>query len=127
MVFAIGFYYPIFYLQLDVVEHNVDDSFSFYIVSPQWHFAFPSETTRSQTLVHLQYTYMNTACLVGGLLPALFVDHVGVTAILVGSSAATAVSVFAMLGLKDLASAAVITVVYGLWIGMCEYSPSFLY
>lgn len=32
MLFQIGFYYPLFYLQLDSVKHEIDVNFSFYSV-----------------------------------------------------------------------------------------------
>ncbi|TEB18981.1 MFS general substrate transporter [Coprinellus micaceus] len=101
-VFSIGFYYPIFYLQLDAIKHGVDEGFSFYVL-----------------------TITNVGCLVGGLLPAVLVKAFGEEAIVVGSAIATAASVFAILGLKDLVtsgnsliSTVVIAVVYGLFIGM---------
>ena len=28
----LGFYYPLYYLQLDVVSHNLDTTFAFYSV-----------------------------------------------------------------------------------------------
>lgn len=31
--FTIGFYFPLFYLQLDSVKHGVGERFSFYVVS----------------------------------------------------------------------------------------------
>ena len=56
------------------------------------------------------------------LLPAVLVTPFGEEAIVVGSAIATAASVFAILGLKDLVSAVVIAVIYGLFIGMCKYA-----
>lgn len=32
-VYTVGFYFPIFYLQLDAVTHGIDETFSFYAVS----------------------------------------------------------------------------------------------
>ena len=37
-VFAMGFYFPLFYIQLDAVQHGLDKTFSFYSVIglPSW-------------------------------------------------------------------------------------------
>ncbi|KAF5314124.1 hypothetical protein D9611_006968 [Ephemerocybe angulata] len=94
MMFTAGIYYPAFYLQLDAVKHRVDEGFISYL-----------------------YTIMNSMCIIGGLLPLLFVKSIGVEKMIAGSAMATAASVFAMLGLKDLAGTAAITVVFGFFIG----------
>lgn len=32
-IFTMGFYFPLFYLQLDAVTHGINETFSFYSVS----------------------------------------------------------------------------------------------
>ena len=40
LLFMIGFYYPLYFLQLDASEHNLSNQFSFYSVEFRPHHSF---------------------------------------------------------------------------------------
>lgn len=65
---------------------------------------------------------MNVGCFISGLLPTLFVESVGVVNMVIFSAVSTTAIIFSMVALKDLASALVITVLFGLCVGICESS-----
>jgi len=48
---SMGLYYPFFYLQLDAIDHKVNETFSLYIVSQllssRGHYQEPSSSTLS--------------------------------------------------------------------------------
>ena len=63
---------------------------------------------------------MNSVGLVGTLLPTLMLQRIRIDFTFIFSALVIASSVFAMIGLKDLASTAVITVLFGFFIGSCK-------
>ncbi|RXW18998.1 hypothetical protein EST38_g6858 [Candolleomyces aberdarensis] len=95
MLFCMAFYYPLFYLQLDSVKHGVSEGIAFYFVA-----------------------IMNVGSFISGLLPTLFVESVGVVNMVVFSAVSTTAIIFSMVASKDLASALVITVLFGLCVGI---------
>ncbi|KAJ2929635.1 hypothetical protein H1R20_g7435, partial [Candolleomyces eurysporus] len=95
LLFCMALYYPLFYLQLDSVKHGVSEGIAFYFVA-----------------------IMNVGSFISGLLPTLFVESVGVVNMMVFSAASTTVIIFSMVALKDLASALVITILFGLCVGI---------
>ncbi|KAI0737615.1 major facilitator superfamily domain-containing protein [Daedaleopsis nitida] len=94
-VFIMGFYFPLFYLQLDALTHGLEKSFSFYAL-----------------------VFTNASSFVGRLSPALYVHFVGVENLLVISTLGCAVVILSMIALKTLASVIAIGVIYGLLSGV---------
>lgn len=118
-----GFYYPLFNIQLDSVKHGVSEGLAFYFVSSSFPVLFKSNSAKP---CRFQLAIMNVGSFIGGLLPTLFVKSVGVVNMVIFSAASTTAIIFSMVALKDTASALVITVLFGLCVGICEsfrFSP----
>ncbi|KAI0675763.1 major facilitator superfamily domain-containing protein [Trametes maxima] len=93
--FALGLYFPLFYIQLDSVKHGLSDTFSFYSL-----------------------VILNVSSFFGRLSPG-FVAHVlGVGNMTVASTFVCAILIFGMIGLGSLASVVVIGVIYGFFAGV---------
>ncbi|KAH9858585.1 MFS general substrate transporter [Lenzites betulinus] len=93
-IFGIGFYFPLFYIQLDALAHGLNDTFSFYSL-----------------------VILNSFSFIGRLAPGFFANRLGVHNIIVVSTFCCAVMIFAMIGLKSVASVIVIAIIYGLSAG----------
>ncbi|KAG1738957.1 MFS general substrate transporter [Suillus lakei] len=96
-IFAVGFYYPLFYLQLDSATHGLSKTFSFYSL-----------------------VIMNTSSFVGQLTSGVLVEYFGVPAVLTVSTFAGTVLLFALIGLRTLASVVVIGILYGYSAGIFQ-------
>ncbi|KAF8174601.1 major facilitator superfamily domain-containing protein [Mycena galopus ATCC 62051] len=94
--YAIGFYFPLFYLQLDAVTHGMSQNFSFYSL-----------------------VIMNASSFVGRLSPGFFVHQLGVINMIVAAAGVGAVLILCMIAIKTIASVVVIGVIYGYSIGIC--------
>ncbi|KAJ7196427.1 major facilitator superfamily domain-containing protein [Mycena pura] len=90
-----GFYFPIFYLQLDAISHGV-----------------------SQTLGFYSLVILNGASCVGRLWPGFFAQRLGVINILMAASGCGAVLILSMIALKSVASVVAIGIIYGFWAGV---------
>ncbi|OAX37105.1 MFS general substrate transporter [Rhizopogon vinicolor AM-OR11-026] len=96
-IFAIGFYYPLFYLQLDSTMHGLSQTFSFYSL-----------------------VIMNASSFIGQLTSGVLVEHFGVPAVLTGSTFVGTVLLFALIGLRTLASVVAIGILYGYSAGIFQ-------
>jgi len=67
---------------------------------------------------------MNACSVVGRLLPALFIQSIGVVNMVIGSAFGCSIMIFAFLGLNSAASVVLIAVFYGLMAGVCKSFPS---
>ncbi|KAJ7708237.1 MFS general substrate transporter [Mycena rosella] len=94
-IFTIGFYYPLFYLQLDAASHGLDPTFAFYAL-----------------------VIMNASSFIGRLSPGLVAHRWGVKPLITAGSGCVAVLIVAMIGIHDVASVVSIGVVYGFFAGM---------
>nr|GAT49584.1 MFS general substrate transporter [Mycena chlorophos] len=97
-LFAIGLYFPIFYIQLDAIQHGVSPTFSFYSL-----------------------VILNASSLVGRLAPAPFLARAGPLGIPVMQGLAMfccTVLIFSMIALHDVGSVVGIGVVYGFSSGV---------
>ncbi|KAJ6529838.1 MFS general substrate transporter [Mycena capillaripes] len=93
--FAVGVYFPIFYLQLDAVKHGINKTLSFYSL-----------------------VIMNSASVVGRLAPGFFAQRLGILNVLLVAEGCGAVLILSMIALKTIASVVVIGVLYGLCAGV---------
>ncbi|KAI0829934.1 MFS general substrate transporter [Trametes gibbosa] len=93
-IFALGFYFPLFYIQLDSLAHGLNNTFSFYSL-----------------------VLLNVCSFVGRLSPGFFANKLGVHNITVVSTFCCAVLIFAMIGLGSVASVVVIAIIYGFFAG----------
>ncbi|OBZ66095.1 Riboflavin transporter MCH5 [Grifola frondosa] len=94
MIFMIGFYFPLFYLQLDAASHGLSKTFSFYSL-----------------------VIMNFSSFIGRLASGLVAHKFGVPNMIVGATFCCAVLILGMIGLGSLASVVVIGVIYGFFSG----------
>ncbi|KAI0633743.1 MFS general substrate transporter [Trametes polyzona] len=93
-VFAMGFYFPLFYLQLDALDHGLDDTFAFYSL-----------------------VLLNGCSFIGRLSPGWFANRLGVHNISVTATFCCAVLILGMIGLGSVASVVVIAIIYGFFAG----------
>ncbi|KAI0373510.1 MFS general substrate transporter [Pilatotrama ljubarskyi] len=93
-IFAMGFYFPLFYMQLDALAHGLDKTFSFYSL-----------------------VILNACSFLGRLSPGFFANKLGVENITTLSTFVCAVLILGMIGLGSVASVVVIGVIYGFFAG----------
>ncbi|KAJ7197449.1 hypothetical protein GGX14DRAFT_471335 [Mycena pura] len=93
--YLVGFYFPLFYLQLDAVTHGVRPALAF------------------DSLVIL-----NASSFVGRLAPGLLAQRLGVVNIILTASGCGAVLLLCMIALKTFASVVTLGVIFGFWIGV---------
>ncbi|EIW63445.1 MFS general substrate transporter [Trametes versicolor FP-101664 SS1] len=93
-VFATGFYFPLFYIQLDALTHGLDKTFAFYSL-----------------------VIMNASSFVGRLSPGWFANRLGSHNIIVTATFCCAILIFGMIGISSVASVVVIAVIYGFFVG----------
>ncbi|KAJ6563310.1 MFS general substrate transporter [Mycena vulgaris] len=94
-IYTAGFYFPLFYLQLDAVTHGINQTLSFYSL-----------------------VIMNASSFVGRLAPGFFARKLGVINMVVAASGCGAVLILSMIALKSIASIVVIGVLYGFSAGV---------
>ncbi|KAJ7910783.1 major facilitator superfamily domain-containing protein [Mycena leptocephala] len=93
--YAVGVFFPIFYLQLDAVKHGINKTLSFYSL-----------------------VIMSSASFVGRLAPGFFAHRLGILNLIMASMGCGAVFILSMIALRTVASVVVIGVLYGLCIGL---------
>ncbi|KAK7466083.1 hypothetical protein VKT23_004808 [Stygiomarasmius scandens] len=93
-IFTVGYYLPLFYVQLDSATRGLNATFSFY------------------TLVIL-----NAASFCGRILPGFFVRQLGVGNMIAAATGGCAVMVFGMIGIETLPEFVVFDLLYGFFAG----------
>ncbi|KAJ7161154.1 major facilitator superfamily domain-containing protein [Mycena filopes] len=93
--YTTGFYFPIFYLQLDAVTHGISQKLSFYSL-----------------------VILNGSSFVGRLAPGFFARRFGVANMATIASGVGAVLILCMISLKTIASVVVIGIIYGFTAGV---------
>jgi len=94
-IFTIGYYFPLFYIQLDSTRHGISSTLSFY------------------TLVIL-----NGCSFAGRLSPGFFARRFGVANMICIATFCCAIMVFAMIGLSGPASVVIIAIFFGFFAGV---------
>ncbi|KAG6381775.1 major facilitator superfamily domain-containing protein [Boletus reticuloceps] len=94
-IFVVAFYYPLFYLQLDAVRHDLGDTFSFYSL-----------------------VIMNTASFVGQLSSTVLVVYFHVPTMLIMATFCCSVIILGMIGVHTVAGFVVFGVLYGYFAGI---------
>ncbi|KAG2156811.1 major facilitator superfamily domain-containing protein [Suillus bovinus] len=92
--FEFGYFFEVFYLQLDSTLHGLDQGFSFYSL-----------------------TILNSGSFIGKVIAGVVSSYVGIPNTVIGSSLISSAVLFAMIGLHSVASVAVIAVSYGFFSG----------
>ncbi|KAJ6629693.1 major facilitator superfamily domain-containing protein [Mycena sp. CBHHK59/15] len=93
--FAAGYYFPLFYLQLDAINHGIDQMFAFYSL-----------------------VILNASSFVGRLWPGFFARSLGVLKMITVASGCGAVVILGIIGLKNIISVTIICVLYGFCAGV---------
>ncbi|KAK1224500.1 hypothetical protein PQX77_012613 [Marasmius sp. AFHP31] len=94
MVLSIGFYFPLFYIQLDAVKHNLNETFAFYSL-----------------------VILNFANVLGRIIPGFLANTFGVANMITASALICSAVTFAMIGLKNEIGVVFIALIYGFVIG----------
>ncbi|KAJ7347874.1 MFS general substrate transporter [Mycena albidolilacea] len=93
-IYTIGFYYPLFYLQLDAIKHGIDPTFAFYAI-----------------------VIMNTSSFAGRLFPGLVLHLWGVKSMITVASGCGAILILVMIATHNTASVVTIGILYGFFAG----------
>ncbi|KIJ69000.1 hypothetical protein HYDPIDRAFT_80918 [Hydnomerulius pinastri MD-312] len=93
--FQCGFYFPLFFFQLDAVKHGNSQSFSFYSL-----------------------VLLNGSSFVGRLTSGFIAPYTGVPNLMIISTFLCSVLILGMIGLSSLASVIVIGIIYGYFAGV---------
>lgn len=91
----IGFYFPVFYLQLDSIKHGISVHFSFYSLA-----------------------ILNAACVIGRCTAGIIAAYTGLLNLTIASTVACGVTIISMIGLSDISSMVVVGVTYGFVSGI---------
>ncbi|KIK39965.1 hypothetical protein CY34DRAFT_56231, partial [Suillus luteus UH-Slu-Lm8-n1] len=94
-LFQLGFYYPLFFFQLDTIKHGISVNFSFYSL-----------------------VILNGSNCIGRVTSGLIAGITGVPNLTIMSSILCGVLIFGMIGLSSLASVVVLGVLYGYSSGL---------
>ncbi|KAJ7653794.1 major facilitator superfamily domain-containing protein [Mycena rosella] len=94
-IYTVGFYFPIFYLQLDAVTHGISQTFSFYSL-----------------------VIMNASSFVGRLSPGFFARRFGILNMVSIASGCGSVLILCMIALNTVASVVLLGVLYGFCAGV---------
>ncbi|KAJ7884520.1 MFS general substrate transporter [Mycena leptocephala] len=93
--YTAGFYFPLFYLQLDAVTHGINQTLSFYSL-----------------------VILNASSFFGRLSPGFFAHRLGVVNMATAAAGVGAVLILSMIALRTVASVVVIGVLYGYCAGI---------
>jgi len=93
-LFFLGGYFPLFYLQLDAVLHNVNAQLAFYSLA-----------------------IMNAANLPGRIIPNYLAGYFGINNLMIISATVCAAIIFAFLGVTNAAGIIVVAIIYGFFSG----------
>ncbi|PPQ98970.1 hypothetical protein CVT24_003466 [Panaeolus cyanescens] len=90
----LGFYFPLFYFQLDVIKHGLDPRFALYAI-----------------------VILNGAGVLGRIIPGFFAHSLGVLNMVVASAVGCTVFIFMMMTIKTALSVVMIAILYGFFSG----------
>ncbi|KAJ7508898.1 major facilitator superfamily domain-containing protein [Mycena galericulata] len=93
--FSVAFYFPLFFLQLDAVTHEINQSFSFYSL-----------------------VIMNASSFVGRLTPGFFAHSLGIPNMVAAAAGCGGVLILGMIGLGSIPSVVVLAILYGFCAGV---------
>ncbi|KAG9074018.1 hypothetical protein FS749_014467, partial [Ceratobasidium sp. UAMH 11750] len=102
---TMGIWFPIFYIQLFAVVHDIDENLAFYSL-----------------------TILNAASIFGRTIPNLLADKFGIFNVIIPCSAIVGVLVFAMFGVTSVGALIVFSILYGFFSGafVSLISPMFV-
>ncbi|KAG1767665.1 major facilitator superfamily domain-containing protein [Suillus occidentalis] len=94
-LFQIGYYFPIFYLQLDSIKHGIDVHFSFYSL-----------------------VIMNTACVIGRCTAGIIAAYAGTLNFTIASTVTCSALIISVMALSNITSVVVLGLAYGYFSGV---------
>ncbi|KAJ6480279.1 MFS general substrate transporter [Mycena sanguinolenta] len=94
-IYTIGFYYPLFYLQLNAIQHGIDPTLAFYAI-----------------------VIMNASSFVGRLSPGLVLHRLGAKSMLTAASGCGAILILTMIAMHNIAGVVTIGIIYGFFAGI---------
>ena len=115
MVLSIGLYFPLFYIQLDAVEHNLNETFAFYSVS------IILDIIPDLCNLVIQLVILNFANVLGRIIPGFLANTLGVANMITASTLICSAVTFAMIGLHNVVGVVFIALIYGFVIGASEF------
>jgi MFS transporter, MCT family, solute carrier family 16 (monocarboxylic acid transporters), member 10 len=127
-----GLFFPQFYIQLDAIEHGVDQTFAFYTIAVSLHlsraaFLYDGNADLFFFLFFLIAVFlvavaqiMNAASFVGRVVPSFIAHNFGVVNMMLACTLACGVLIFAMLAVTDLSGTIAFSILYGFFSGSCE-------
>ncbi|KAG2064679.1 MFS general substrate transporter [Suillus decipiens] len=98
-LFQIGFFFPVFYLQLDSIKHGINIDFSFYSV-------------------RLKLAIMNAASFIGRCMTGIIAPYTGVLNLMIVSTVACSAIIISMIALSDTGSMVLLGLAYGYFSGI---------
>lgn len=114
-LFIIGFFYPIFYLQLDSITHHLSPNFAFYSVVIVF---FISDLD----LPHpFQLVVMNGCSCIGRIFAGFSGGLFGIGNLVVFSTGCCSILIFFMIGISEVSSVVLFAAVYGFFSGACKW------
>lgn len=110
-----GIFFPLFFLQLDAEERNVDPTLALYSVSGVFSQFKYAHTKR-------QLTILNTVSITGRIIPSLpvVVHKIGVINTLLLCTLGSAILIFCFLAVKSVVGVVLFACAYGFFNGACE-------
>ena len=117
LFFQVGFYFPLYYFQLDSVQHGNSETFSFYSVG-DFISTWVSVVTK---LFHVQLVFLNGTGLIGRLSAGFIAPHVGVIRLMIMSTATCSILILGMVGLNGVPSVVILGTIYGYFAGVCQF------
>lgn len=94
-LFQIGFFFPVFYLQLDSIKHGINIDFSFYSLA-----------------------IMNAASFIGRCMTGIIAPYTGVLNLMIVSTVACSAIIISMIALSDTGSMVLLGLAYGYFSGI---------
>ncbi|KIJ54706.1 hypothetical protein M422DRAFT_24608 [Sphaerobolus stellatus SS14] len=93
--FSFGYYFPVFYLQLDAIQHGLSQNFAFYAL-----------------------VILNASSFFGRISSAFFLGRLGVGNLTITATACCSIIIFGTIGLSSVASVVLIAICYGFCSGI---------
>ncbi|KAG2359034.1 major facilitator superfamily domain-containing protein [Suillus spraguei] len=95
-LFQIGFFFPVFYLQLDSIKHDINIDLSFYSL-----------------------VIMNAASFIGRCMSGIIASYTGALNLMIASTVACSAIIISMIALSDTDSMVLLGLAYGYFSGIC--------
>lgn len=110
-----GFYFPIFFLQLNAIKNGLPSGIALYTVR---FLSLVSHQDHNPSF--FQLTILNGASIFGRVIPPLLVPRIGIINMTIIWGAVCGILIFSTLAIHDVAGTTVFAILYGFFSGACE-------